>query len=360
MMTQDILTYKPTLHEVIARYQGLYAAQGPGHLCAFIGVPYSGEPLEKQPLTQVDWTSYESIDAYLDLTLRNSHRLWQDSIGIADDNIPCGALFIGIGEYSAYVAGEVIFAEDTSWSTPVLERWEDLDRLALSEENRWYRILAHTIEHLVAHCRPLGIPVVRGYYAPLDLAHALRGPALFTDLVDTPDRVHHLMEFCTTSTIWLAERIQGIIGQSYGGQVAGAWLPPGTVCMSEDIACLVSPRTYATYGRPYTQRVIDHFGHGQIHTHSLGHHVIPEISKLNRLMGIQVAQDPNTRSTFEQLDTLLARCTSVPLSVNCTLDDLREHVADLSRRTSIILCPMLDDRSQVDEALALIRSHSRI
>jgi hypothetical protein len=122
----------------------------------------------------------------------------------------------------------------------------------------------------------------------------------------------------------------------------------------------VSPRAYATFARPYTQRVIDHFGHGQIHTHSLGHHVIPEISRLNNLMGIQVAEDPNTKHTFEHLDTLLERCTTVPLTVSCTLGELRAGVADLSRRTNIILCPMLDDRSQVDEALALIRSHSRI
>jgi hypothetical protein len=356
----DILTYKPTLHQVIARYQGLYAATGPGHLCTFISAPYTGEPMERKPLTEVDWTSWESIDAYLDLTLRNAHRGWQDAIPIADDNIPCGALFVGIGEYSAYVAGEVTFSEDTSWSTPVLERWEDLDKLTLSEDRRWYRILAHTIQHLCDHCRPLGIPVVRGYYSPLDLAHALRGPVLFTDFVDSPQQVHRLMDFCTTATIWVAERIQDIIGQSYGGQVAGAWLPPGTVCMSEDIACLVSPRVYATFARPYTQRVIDHFGHGQIHTHSLGHHVIPEISRLNNLMGIQVAEDPNTKHTFEHLDSLLERCTTVPLTVSCTLDELRARVADLSRRTNIILCPMLDDRSQIDEALALIRSHSRI
>lgn len=360
MTIHDILHYKTTLHEVIARYQGLYAAQGPGHLCTFLSLPYTGEPLERQPLTEVDWTDWASIDAYLDLTLRNAHRQWQDAVGLADDNIPCGALFIGIGEYSAYVKGEVTFSEDTSWANPVIERWEDLDQLTLSEDNRWYRILAHTIEHLVAHCRPLGIPVVRGYYAPLDLAHGLRGPALFTDMMDSPQQVHRLMEFCTTATIWVAERIQRIIGPSYGGQVAGAWLPPGTVCMSEDIACLVSPRTYAAFARPYTQRVIDHFGHGQIHTHSLGHHVIPEISKLKSLMGIQVAQDPNTARTFEQLDTLLARCTSVPLTVNCTLQDLRDHVADLSQRTNIILCPTLEDRSQAEEALALIRGHSLI
>lgn len=357
---KDILTYKPTLYEVIARYQALYAAQGPGHLCVFISAPYAGEPLEQRPLTAVDWSSQESIDDFLDMTLRNMHRTWQDAIPIADDNIPCGALYIGIGEYSAYVAGEVTFGEDTSWSTPVLERWEDLDQLRLSEDNRWYRILKHCIEYICAHCRPLGIPVVRGYYSPLDLAHALRGPVLFTDFVDAPEQVRRLMEFCTEATIWLAEHIQGIIGQSYGGQVAGAWLPPGTICMSEDIACLVGPRVYATFARPYTQRVIDHFGHGQIHTHSLGHQVIPEISRLNRLMGIQVAEDPNTKRTFEQLDWLLQRCTSVPLTVSCTLQDLRDHVAELSRRTNIILCPVLEERRQIDEALALIRSHSRI
>ncbi|MDI7278079.1 MAG: uroporphyrinogen decarboxylase family protein, partial [Anaerolineae bacterium] len=253
---KDVLYYKPTLHEVIARYRAFYAAEGAGHLCTFVGVPYRDEePLEAMPLTSIDWAAERGLEEYLDLSMRNLERIWRASREVADDGIPSAYLNLGIGDYSAYVAGEVIFGEDTSWAIPVIASWADLERLDLSEDNRWVRVLERAIRHICGRCRPVGIPVVRGYYSPLDLARALRGDALFTDLYDAPREVHRLLAFCARATIWLAERLQGIIGEWYGGQVAGAWMPPGTICLSEDTACLLSPALYAGFARPYTQVV---------------------------------------------------------------------------------------------------------
>jgi hypothetical protein len=357
---EDIAYYKPTLHEIITRYEALYAAQEPGHLCTFVGLPHRGEAFEPAPITAIDWESERSLEDYVELTLRNIERTWRANRDIADDNIPSAWLFFGIGEYSAFVAGEVIFQEDTSWVTPAIHDWADLDGLELRADNRWVQVLERGMCHLCAHCRPAGIPVVRGYYSPLDLARALRGEALFTGFFDEPEQVHRLLAFCAQATIWLAERLQAIIGEWYGGQVAGAWLPRGTICLSEDTACLVSPRVYAEYGRPYTQTVLDHFGHGQIHTHSRGLHVVPEISALRGLVGIQIAEDPNTPPTFARLDDLLPRCHGVPLTVSCTLDDLRTGLPELSRQANIILCPDVETAGQAEEALSLVRRHSRI
>lgn len=357
---EDILYYKPRLTEVIARYQALYAAREPGHLCTFVIAPHRGEPLEYMPLTAIDWEAPYGLEEYIDLSLRNMERIWRANRELADDNIPTAGLNIGIGEYSAYVAGEVVFQEDTSWATPAVYEWADLDGLELRADNRWVQVLERAMRHFAARCRPAGIPVVRGYYSPLDLARALRGDALFTDFFEAPEQVHRLMAFCSQATIWLIERLQPIIGGWYGGEVAGQWLPAGTVCMSEDIACTVGPRIYAEFARPYTQAVIDHFGHGQVHTHSLGLRVIPEISDLRNLVGIQIAEDPNTPRTFDHLGELLPRVHGVPLSVSCTIDDLRTALPELSRRANIILCPNVETVEQAQEALALIRQHSRI
>lgn len=356
-----ILYYKPTLYEVIARYRAFYAAEGPGHICTFVGLPYLGEePLETMPLTAIDWEGERGLEDYIDLSMRNMARIWRAGRQVADDGIPCAYLNIGIGEYSAYVAGEVVFGEDTSWATPVIATWDDLDRLELRADNPWVQVLERAMRYLSVRCRPAGIPIVRGYYSPLDLARALRGDALFTDFYDAPEQVHRLMQFCTRATVWLIERLQAIIGEWYEGQVAGAWLPRGTVCMSEDTACLLSPPLYATFARPYTQAVIDHFGYGQVHTHSLGLHVIPEISALRNLLGIQIAEDPNTPRAFDRLDWLLPRCHGVPLTVSCTLEELRVALPDLSRRTNIILCPSVQTLEEGQEAVALVRQHSRI
>lgn len=37
----------------------------------------------------------------------------------------------GIAEHSAFVAGEVKFNEDTSWSNPTIKDWTDVKKIAL-------------------------------------------------------------------------------------------------------------------------------------------------------------------------------------------------------------------------------------
>lgn len=354
-MFRDILYYKPNLYEVIERYKRLYAAQGPGHICIYATPPFEA-PKKTPPLTEVNLD--EGLEDYLDLCLRNYEAMLEVTRAIPDDLIPSFGLFFGIGDYSAFIAGEVIFTPDTSWAAPVLRDWADLDELALREDNYWVRLLERAVRYAVERMRSGPIPLVRGYYSPLDLAHALRGERLFTDFFDAPEQVHRLMAFCTKATIWIAKRLQALIGYYWGGSIAGAWLPAGTICMSEDIACMVSPHIYAQFARPYTQQVIDAFGHGQIHTHSLGMHVLPEITQLRNLVGVQVSDDPNTPRPFDHLDTLLPKTHNVPLSIGCTGQDVRQHIEKLARSTNIILASNVTSVEEGIEVVELVRRFS--
>ena len=56
------------------------------------------------------------------------------------------------------------------------------------------------------------------------------------------------MDFCVEATIWIAERLQAIIGTWHGGQMAGAWQPARTICMSEYVDYMVSTEIYAEFG----------------------------------------------------------------------------------------------------------------
>lgn len=123
---------------------------------------------------------------------------------------------------------------------------------------------------------------------------------------------------------------------------------------------MISPRTYAKFARPYTQQVIDAFGHGQIHTHSLGLKNIPEIAKLNNLMSIQISDDPNTPRAFEQLEFLLPRCDGMPLTVGCTLEEVRRDITKLQDLGNIIFAGFVPDVATGKELVSLVRRHSRI
>lgn len=353
-MFKSIYYYKPNLEEVIRRFQSMYETKGPGQVAAYAIPPAPvGEPVP--PLNQIDFNSNEDVKKYLDVCLYN-YELYIDYTKITlDDLIPTFGPNFGTGEYSAFIAGDVIFTEDTSWVAPILVELRDYQNLVLRDDNYWVQILQKTFKYLVEKTSEGPIPINRGYYSPLDLAYALRGERLFTDFSDDPELLHKFLDFCADAIIWLAKRIRAIIGLYFGGNIAGAWLKPGTICMSEDTACLISPKLYAEFARPYTQKVINAFGFGQIHTHSLGMRTIPEIAKLNNLLGIQISDDPNTPRGFEKLDWLLPRSNNVPLTVGCTPDELKTHYKEIASQYSIVFAINVNDAIEGKEIIEWIR-----
>ena len=352
-MFKDILYYKPNLHEVIMRYKSLYATHEPGHIIVY-ALPSFNPPEQPPSLNQVDFD--QDLHDYLNIFLRNYEAQIEQTRPILDDLIPSFGLFFGIGDYSAFIAGDVIFTPDTSWAAPVIHDWSDLDKLELREDNYWEQLLERSIAYILHFTRPASIPIVRGFYSPLDMAHALRGEALFTDFFDNPEQVHRLMLFSTQAVIWNARRLRSVIGEYFNGNIAGAWLPPGTICMSEDIACMISPRTYAKFARPYTQQVIDAFGYGQIHTHSLGLRGIPEITQLHNLVGLQISDDPNTPRAFEQLDDLLPKVHGVPITIGCTSSDIYQSFTDLRSKYSLTFAASVGNVEEGSDLVNFVRS----
>lgn len=351
-MFKEIHYYKPNLEEVIERYKQLYDAHEPGHVMVYAmpPAPYS-EPVP--PLNKIDLDT--QMEEYLDVCLHNFEIALENTIEICDDLIPTFGPNFGIGDYSAFIAGEVVFTEDTSWAAPVMKSLEDMNGFSLREDAYWVKMLERALAYLVKQTASGPIPIIRGFYSPLDLAHSLRGEALFTDFMDSPDQVHQFMNFCADAIIWIASRLRKITGENFGGNIAGAWLKPGTICMSEDIACLISPRTYAEFARPYTQKVIDAFGHGQIHTHSLGVRTIPEITKLDRLLGVQISDDPNIPRGFDKLDWLLPRVNGIPLTVGCTPGELVSNFDSILSQYNITFAVEVADSNEGKELVKWVR-----
>ena len=157
--------------------------------------------------------------------------------------------------------------------------------------------------------------------------YCLWGYGILTDFYDHPKGLHHLLELVTEFTIKLVEAQLELVGQFQGGIFTswmGWWSPGRPVSLSEDEFALCRPSLYSEFGLPYAQRLIDHFGSGWYHLHTLGLHVLPEIVKLKNLFGIQISDDPGYPKAFKKLSWIKGITTDIPLNITCTLEEFMD------------------------------------
>ncbi len=364
-MFRDISYYKPDLDASMARVRAFFdcAPDAPGALIiTFPSVLTLRGPALNKYNFDID------LDAYLHDYLEYQAGLMEIRRGIEDDWIPSVVPYMGIGEFSAFVAGEIEFGEDTSWVKPILREKHDLNSLCLDPRNKWFVRLNSATRYMVQHIAPFRIPFGRGYYSPLDLAWALRGEAIYMDFYEDPDWVHKLLRFSVQATIWFARaQVAEIFAPEFQHELSAWHCGPNRVAVGEDISSLCSPAHYNEFGALYTQQVFDTFGIGEIHCHSAGPHVVPEFLKLKRVRQIQIVADPNTARPVEILEGLMdghpglfGRLPSFPvIALDVTADEARDHY-DLCKRARIVFSVVTDEAAESSEAVRMFRSRQAL
>lgn len=109
--------------------------------------------------------------------------------------------------------------------------------------------------------------------SPLDIAHLIRGDALFTDMYDDPAFAHDLLEACTQAYISVGRAFKDALGCGV------------TAC--DDSATLLGPTQFREFALPYTRRALEAFGGGGVHFCGDGKHILegylaaPEVKSIN-------------------------------------------------------------------------------
>ncbi len=360
-MFRDISYYKPDLDACMARVRAFFACAPNAPDALIITFP-SVLALRGPVLNQYDFET--DIRAYLDDYLEYQAQLLEIRRGMEDDWIPSVVPYMGIGEFSAFVAGEIEFGDDTSWCKPVLREKSDLDSLRLDPENKWFARLNYATRYMVQHIAPYRIPFGRGYYSPLDLAWALRGEAIYMDFYEDPEWVHKLLDFTTQATVWFARaQANEICAPELAHELSTWYCSQDRVAVGEDISSLCSPKHYSEFGAPYTQRVFDAFGIGEVHCHSAGPHIVPEFLKLKRMRQIQIVADPNTKRPVDILadlinnsPELLRKSPDVPvMAVDASPEEAADYY-DLSRQTRIVFSVVTETAEEAQHAVHLFRA----
>jgi uroporphyrinogen-III decarboxylase len=197
----------------------------------------------------------------------------------------------------------------------------DFKKLPALGASEWYGRFLDICGYMLKRTSGAGIPFMRGFFSPLDLAGALRGEGIYYDFYDEPALLHEFLDFCADCTIKFAKDLYALCEKYLGESKYGMFFLDG-INMSEDIACMISADLYREFCAPYTQKVIDAFGKGYMHCHSRAMYLVKEICSLNNVATLWLATDPNQPRPIEHLETLVADADSVCLNIDC--DDFSE------------------------------------
>lgn len=302
-------------------------------------------------------------DEYLDILVNKQKQFLfnRSRKQINDDFIPFIMPWFGIMEHSAFLGGEVRFASGTSWCEHILDSYETLDRIRFDPENQWLKLLRYSYQYLKDNSEGIYHLSLRGTYGPMDLANALRGDSILMEFLTEEENVHCLLTLSCEMIISYLNMQLSVADEIEGGHISshGIWLPENAVgFISEDLPCMCSPDIYRTFGMPYTNRILQHFSGGAIHSHTLGMHQIAEYSKLSSLFYLEISQDPNTKPLEESIIRLIGEIRGIPMFFATTSSFIEKHIDEM-KEANMILRLKVESVDEGKRCVELVRKYSK-
>ncbi len=334
--------YREDCQSLFARDKKMYDdafCKRSGNVTFMSLIPEDLEIYEKLDLTRFNFET--DIEAYTDHLLALYADNFEKRRKVFDQKIPIISPILGIGDYSAFVSGEIIFKPDTSWSTPCLENITDYKNFPKLGTSKWYKRFLEISESLIIKAKDSGIPYMRGFFSPLDLAQALRGEKIYYDFYDYPDELHNLLDYCADATIRFAEDIYGLVKKHLYDTPYGCWYTNRKINMSEDIACMISGDLYREFCAPHTQKVINHFGIGYMHCHSRAMYLVKEICRMDHVVHLWLATDPNQPRPIEHVDELVEAANKAVVAIDCeNFSEIENNIESLRKGNFNIAMPV--------------------
>lgn len=349
----------------IDRYKELFRNPEPGQILGLFSrwtFPVANKELGLESFPNDHWDYENDPEAAVDHRVASLRAYLAHTSDLDHDWIPAIAVGGGTGLYGAYLTdAEVTFSPETSWAKESLDSYDQLDSIEVGTENRWTRAIERMVRRGVGLADGDYVASTMPHFAPSDMANAIRGNSLFTDVYDDPESVAGLLRLCAEQTVWMERRLRAISGLADGGSAgAGIWMPGTAPFMSEDAADLCSPDTYVELFRPATQRIVDQLGGAVIHHHIIGKAIHCDIAGLTGLSALQISEDPNRPSPITVAGELIdCHPPELPLILECDAHDVYESIETL-KRGRVVLQIRISSKDEGREVMRFVRKHSRL
>ncbi len=316
----ESLEYKPALSEVVGRHRLLWSGQLPNRILARI------DPAE---LPFIDPLSHCPDIPAMAAAWDHNYRVRRE---VEDDLLPVARVSFGSAAYGGYLGAEVTFYNGAGWSQPLLADYSQVAQLRFEERNDWIQRQQEACRHFVQIAQGKFAVCETEQMDGLNLAELLRGSAIYTDIYDYPQELPRLLDFAGGFNIRFTEWQRDLLAPCLIYQegifsIFRIWLPGRPVWVSIDAYGLCSPEVFRQFGAPYLQQVIDHFGGGWIHIHSTAIRLLPEVVKLNGIVGIGILDDINASRGFDHLPEIRRVTGDIPLQIDCRAEELEQGLA---------------------------------
>ena len=349
--------------EVLDRYREFFERPAPGQI--LVTVPPYTCPVPPRPDSgprRLDaWRPFEDAERMAEQAVADERHFLALTRDVGSDYVPSVNPSYGIGLCSAVFSNApVLPGVDTSWIRPAMEALDDLRPLRFDPDGPWFDFMRRFMRRAAELCEGDYFVTPYAAMAPSDLANALRGNDLFTDLYDDPDGVRRLLAACVDATLRIHRELLPLRVEPEGGFVAGGmWLPGTGLFLSEDGADLCSPDAYREFFGPATRDLVRGLGGAYIHHHARGWAIHPQIAGTPGLRFLEFSWDPKCPRPVDHLDELSELSLKVPLQTRCTLADLPEVLPRMgSGRYALMV--NVGSPEEGREAVRLVRRHSTL
>lgn len=227
-----------------------------------------------------------------------------DAVPSVRANVGCGALCTLYGGLR-----QTFFPDKMPWLLKHLSL-EEMEEITLEslEESPEFKAGLEQMRYMKEMLRGTGIKLYpMDLQGPIDMAHLFMGDEFFYALYDDPDIVHKALEMALRAAIYGMERCFEIIEPgAYVCHYNALAVPTQTpLKISEDTSTLISAEHLETFMRPYTQRLLAHFGGGYIHYCGSNAHLLAMMPTIEQSIGLNFG-NPERHDAKAVLDSLAA------------------------------------------------------
>lgn len=330
------MQYKKNLHEVNERMVPFWKREAQDEIRAqfLVRNPELEELLRRQagdiPIDSADLVDEKRLFDLWDYRLQIKTELRDDSVPVAmlqqyDQGLYCGV--VGAPITFCYDPGSGNFS---SMNKPYLSSWDDLDTVVFQENHPLLKRLESDLRYFAEHAAgKFGIAPILAIDT-LNFVMELRGATqAMYDLYDHREKLKDLFRMALDMNKRIYTLHRNSIGETDGGAFSrmgmeGTWHPWESIPVSVDAYHFTSPGTLIDLGLEEMQELIDFVGHGYIHLHANGWHLIPDILQLKNLTHLFLP-DEKPR-TIDHIWDLRKKTGDLPLIATCSAKEFAEKL----------------------------------